>query len=244
MVIRRERGSGWDHPRWPRHTALIAVVLAPVLVGTGVTAHYRVVPADKALAALVVAVLLGIGLERLRSAPTGGGSTLLPVPGWLRRTGSANLTLPPLMSLATAELLAAWSTVWVELGRLPWLGLVAALLPASLAAALWLAAQLRDISAPPANSETGTVAGLSLVRARTLFHGLLVLALAVPLLITLSGLDAGSGRRGSTSQHRVANSRPRWPSCPPAGRTSPRQLRPPGGRDLGWMKPRLRLPSL
>jgi 1,4-dihydroxy-2-naphthoate octaprenyltransferase len=189
MVIRRERGSGWDHPRWPRHTALIAVVLAPVLVGTGVTAHYRVVPADKALAALVVAVLLGIGLERLRSAPTGGGSTLLPVPGWLRRTGSANLTLPPLMSLATAELLAAWSTVWVELGRLPWLGLVAALLPASLAAALWLAAQLRDISAPPANSETGTVAGLSLVRARTLFHGLLVLALAVPLLITLSGLD-------------------------------------------------------
>jgi 1,4-dihydroxy-2-naphthoate octaprenyltransferase len=86
-------------------------------------------------------------------------------------------------------LLAAWSTVWVELGRLPWLGLVAALLPASLAAALWLAAQLRDISAPPANSEMGTMAGLSQVRARTLFHGLLVLALAVPLLITLSGLD-------------------------------------------------------
>ncbi len=97
--------------------------------------------------------------------------------------------LEPLLALAAAELLAGWGTVLVELGRLPWLGLVAAILPASLAAAIWLLARIRDLPTDPGAGRLSSVAALSEKGSRTLFHGLLVLSLAVPLLITVPGLD-------------------------------------------------------
>ena len=65
--------------------------------------------------------------------------------------------LEPLLALAAAELLAGWGTVLVELGRLPWLGLVAAILPASLAAAIWLLARIRDLPTDPGSGRLSSV---------------------------------------------------------------------------------------
>jgi len=234
MLIQRERGSWWDHPRWPRWTPLLAAVLAPVIVGTGVTARYRVVPADKAVAALAVALLIGIGVDRLRTSSRGAGTSTSQIAGWIPLAQPAGLTLlmlllaavlgawlaattawwllifgavgvagalwifasptrggtgqvAPLLGVAAIQLLAAWGTVWVELGRLPWLGVLAAVLPASLAAGLWLA--LPRNSAPmPASFRNGGRSELGDRGIRTLFHGLLILALAVPLVIAVSGL--------------------------------------------------------
>jgi 1,4-dihydroxy-2-naphthoate octaprenyltransferase len=206
------------------------------MVGTGVVAHYGLVPAGKSLAALGVAVCLGFGLLGLirTSSPAGPPgfpasvlwadrelprstvawlAVALGLSIWLAATSSWWLLAlgavcvaavavvgRPLAQnraigwdqvglLAAAELLATWGTVWVELGRLPWLGVVAAAFPASLAIALLLLAQMRDRSTDSAEGAVDLVAGLSEIRSRTLFQGLLVLALAVPLLITVPGLD-------------------------------------------------------
>lgn len=93
-----------------------------------------------------------------------------------------------LVSLAAAELLAGWGTVWVEVGRLPLLGLVAALLPASLATALLLLTDLRDQESDQASGRVTVAVRLGAIRARRGVLGLLGLALAVPLLITVPGL--------------------------------------------------------
>ncbi|MGC1185412.1 MAG: hypothetical protein WBA31_09750, partial [Candidatus Dormiibacterota bacterium] len=215
-------------------TPLLAAVLAPVVVGTGVAAHFRVVPADKAVAALAVALLFGIGVDRVRSSSRGSGPVRSGVASWIPLTQPAGPTLlilllaavlgawlaastawwllvfgligvggalrifanptssgpgklAPLLGVASIQLLAAWGTVWVELGRLPWLGLLAALLPASLVAALWLARPPKSEAIPAGFRNEGR-SQLSDRGARTLFHGLLILALAVPLVIAVSGL--------------------------------------------------------
>lgn len=90
--------------------------------------------------------------------------------------------------LVVAELLVGWGTIWVELGRLPPIGGLAMILPASLAAALLLLINLRDLPADLHLARITAPVGLGASRARTLFLGLLALALAVPLLITLPGL--------------------------------------------------------
>ncbi len=206
------------------------------MVGTGVVAHYGLVPAGKSLAALGVAVCLGFGLRGLirTSSPAGppgfrvsvlwadrelprstvawlavalGLSIWLAATSswWLLALGAVSVAAVAVLGrslaqnraigwaqvglLAAAELLATWGTVWVELDRLPWLGVVAAAFPASLATALLLLAQMRDRSTDSAEGAADPVAGLSEIRSRTLFQGLLVLALAVPLLITVPGLD-------------------------------------------------------
>lgn len=236
MRIQRGPGLLGDLSWLPPQTTMVVISIAPVIVGTGVTAHYRLVPAGRGVAALGVVLSLGFGLwGLLRTSGSGGGvgvgwarlraaREILPATlaglavalvlgawlaansaWWLLAVGvaavaiTAHLARPPgpnrpiaggqLALVAAAELLAGWGTVWVELGRLPWLGLVAAILPASLATALLILAQLRDRSAEPAETELGAVAGLSVKGARTLLQGLLVLALAVPLLITVPGLD-------------------------------------------------------
>lgn len=232
----RAKGSWWDLPPWPPRTAFLASAVAPVVVGTGVTAHFRLVPAGQALGALGVAVGLAVALHGLGSSPRVGLPTGRRVPGWPARgqvpavaaaglavatglgiwlaattawwllavgatavaaalvLGRPSLPQRPargelLAALAMAELLAGWGTVWVELGRLPVLGMVAAFLPASLATALLILVKLRDLATSPVAERLSPVAGLSERAARTLFHGLLVLALVVPLLITVPGLD-------------------------------------------------------
>lgn len=222
MVLPRDRWSFWDHPLWRGKTALVAGAVAPVVVATGVTAHYRVVPADKAVVALVASLLLGFGVDRLRPGSAAVGDRLAVgalVAGaalgiWLAATSSWWLValgvlgvgigvwlfrapgasgpgsgLASLLGIAAIELLAGWGTTWVELGRLPWLGLLAAILPASLAAAIWLLAQMIAQSPSAAELPFPQVLGLSQRGARNLFHGLLLLALAVPLLLTIPGLD-------------------------------------------------------
>jgi 1,4-dihydroxy-2-naphthoate octaprenyltransferase len=210
--------------------------VAPVVVGTGVTAHFGSVPTAKSLAALGVAVSLGFGLTGLirtshREPKTGnlvagigsvrrllwppfawlGVALVLSIwlaastAWWLLAVGAvavatvgllgrplernAAIGLDQLALVAAAVLLAGLGTVWAELGRLPWLGLVSAILPASLATTLLVLAKLRDRPIGEQDSAEGAVAGLTRKGTRALFQGLLSLALAVPLLITVPGLD-------------------------------------------------------
>ncbi|MGH7665732.1 MAG: hypothetical protein ACREN1_00220 [Candidatus Dormibacteria bacterium] len=141
-------------------------------------------------AALPLAVAAGLGVWLaaatawwlLAPGALGGGLLL----GLISYSTRGVLPLPTeLAAVAAAELLAGWGTVAVELGRLPWLGLVAAIMPASLACSLWILAR-------PATSSAGAggAPGASLTRgSQTTFQGLLMVALAVPLLTTLPGWD-------------------------------------------------------
>ena len=236
MRAERERGSWWDSPHWPPYTALLVSSVAPVVVETGVAAHFGPVPTGNSLAALGVAVSLGFGLlglirtahaEPVTGNRVAGLGSVRQLPGptvawlagalvlaiwlaattdwWLLAVGGVAVVIAGLLGrlvdrtvaigreqlalVAAAELLAGFGTVWVELGRLPWLGLVAALLPASLATTLLVLAKLRDRPTAGLDSAQGAVAGLTGKGTRTLFQGLLSLALAVPLLITIPGLD-------------------------------------------------------
>lgn len=235
-MIDRGRGSWWDRLPWPPQTAVLVSAVAPVVVGTGVAAHFGPVPADKSLAALGVAICLGFGLLGLVGSVSPGGPTRVRLPSvrtverlprssaawlavalvlgvWLAATtawwllavaavgvaATAALSQPPvpnhaigrgqLVLVAAIDLLAGWGTVRVEMGRLPGLGLVAVILPASLATALLILARMRDWSSDPVDQEQGAVVGLSRKGSKNLFQGLLGLALAVPLLITVPGLD-------------------------------------------------------
>ncbi|HEY6538587.1 MAG TPA: hypothetical protein VI138_06050 [Candidatus Dormibacteraeota bacterium] len=218
------RVSLWDSPRWPRGAALGTVVLGPVIVATGVTAHYHAVPADRALAALAVSTLLGGGMGLAASSGAGplwgrpgarrlgdrratlglgglvaGGALgiwLAVTTSWwllalgvvgtvgavavlrLWRSGSAPVRLP---ALAAGVFLAGLGTAWAELGHLTWIAPVSALMPAALAGALWLAAPQRTQPTGPA--------GLPQPNWRPVFLSLLAVALAVPLLLTIPGLD-------------------------------------------------------
>ncbi|HUY23767.1 MAG TPA: hypothetical protein VMV09_00480 [Candidatus Saccharimonadales bacterium] len=96
--------------------------------------------------------------------------------------------LQELVSLLVAELLAGWGTIWVELDRLPLIGWLAMILPASLAAALLLLMNLRDLPADLHLARITAAVRLGASQTRTFLLGLLALALAVPLLITLPGL--------------------------------------------------------
>ncbi|MFZ0168498.1 MAG: hypothetical protein WAL64_03625 [Candidatus Dormiibacterota bacterium] len=96
--------------------------------------------------------------------------------------------LQELASLLVAELLAGWGTIWVELDRLPLIGGLAMILPASLAAALLLLINLRDLPADLHLARITAAVRLGASQTRTFLLGLLALALAVPLLITLPGL--------------------------------------------------------
>lgn len=91
-------------------------------------------------------------------------------------------------ALVVAELLAVWGTVWLEVGRLPPIGGLAAILPAALAAALLLLVNLRDLPEDLHAARVTAVVCLGTSQARRLLLGLLALALAVPLLITIPGL--------------------------------------------------------
>jgi 1,4-dihydroxy-2-naphthoate octaprenyltransferase len=91
-------------------------------------------------------------------------------------------------ALVVAELLAGWGTVWVEVGRLPPIGGLAAILPAALATALLLLINLRDLPADLHAARVTAVVRLGAGQARKLLLGLLALALTVPLLITIPGL--------------------------------------------------------
>jgi 1,4-dihydroxy-2-naphthoate octaprenyltransferase len=104
-----------------------------------------------------------------------------PGPRWMRG-------LQEVAALVVAELLAGWGTVWVEVGCLPLLGGLAAILPAALAAGLLLLINLRDLPADLHAARVTAVVRLGTTQARRLFLGLLALALAVPLLITIPGL--------------------------------------------------------
>jgi 1,4-dihydroxy-2-naphthoate polyprenyltransferase len=96
--------------------------------------------------------------------------------------------LQGLAALAGAEFLAGWGTIWVELGHLPLIGGLAMILPASLAAALLLLINLRDLPGDLHVARITAAVRLGASQARTLFLALLAVALAVPLLITLPGL--------------------------------------------------------
>lgn len=236
MRAEQGRGSSWDLPTWPRQTTLLVCAVAPVVVATGVTAHYGLVPAAKSLAALGVTVALGFGLLGIRQRSRERERALSRLPGvpalgqlprsavlwlalalvlgiwlaattawWLLAIGVVGVAAAiawghgpnsgqaigrdQLALVAAADLLAGWGTLLVELGRLTWLGLVAAVLPASLATALLILAAMRARSTGPEGDRFGAVAGLSERGSRILFQGLLVLSLAVPLLITIPGLD-------------------------------------------------------
>lgn len=141
------------------------------------------------LISLLIALAIGVWLAASSAwwlLAVGAAATLVAA-------GSTRYAVPPdrgglgtLVVVAAGELLAGWGTVWVEAGHLPLLGLVAALLPASLAVALLLLSDLRDQAAAlPQISARGR---LSPARARRAVRGLLGLALAVPLLITVPGL--------------------------------------------------------
>jgi len=119
----------------------------------------------------------------LGAVATAGLLALVSRPGSRRIRG-----LEEMAALAVAELLAGWGTVWVEVGRLTPIGGLAAILPATLAAALLLLVNLRDLTADLHAARVTAVVRLGTSRARRLFLGLLALALAVPLLITIPGL--------------------------------------------------------
>lgn len=144
-----------------------------------------------ALVWLVLAAAIGIWLS-LSSAwwllvPGGLASAALLALG--RRPGPRRFRgFQEMAALVLAELLAGWGTVWVELGRLPPIGGLAAILPATLAAALLLLINLRDLTADVHAARITAVVRLGTSQARRLFLGLLALALAVPLLITVPGL--------------------------------------------------------
>jgi len=107
----------------------------------------------------------------------------------VRSPGSPRVRgLQELASLVVAELLAGWGTIWVELGHLPLIGGLAMILPASLAAALLLLINLRDLPADLHVVRITAAVRLGASQARTFLLGLMALALAVPLLITLPGL--------------------------------------------------------
>ncbi|MGH7643759.1 MAG: hypothetical protein ACRENX_12260 [Candidatus Dormibacteria bacterium] len=236
MTAEPGRGSWWDHPRWPAVTTLLICCVAPVVVATGVTAHYRTIPASRSLAALGVAIALGLGLRaaRFRSGeqaqaparlPGIWANGQLPLPAllgfavamalaiwlaattawWLLVVGAAGVSTALVLGrhpagrsapgrkqvamAAASELLAVWGTVYVEMGHLDWLGVVAAILPASLVTALLVLVSNRD---RPFEEQFGSRRALSRSSPReavVLFQGSLILSLAVPLLITIPGLD-------------------------------------------------------
>jgi 1,4-dihydroxy-2-naphthoate octaprenyltransferase len=139
----------------------------------------------------VLAAAIGVWLSLssawwlLAAGAVGTASVLILV----RRLASAHLRgLEELTALIVAELLAGWGTIWVELGRLPLIGGLAMILPVSLAAALLLLINLRDLPADLRAARVTVAVRLGMSQARTLFLGLLGLALAVPLLITIPGL--------------------------------------------------------
>lgn len=122
----------------------------------------------------------------LLAVGAGASASLLIV---VRRPVSPRVRgLQELGALVVAELLAGWGTVWAELGRLPLIGGLAMLLPASLAAALLLIINLRDLPEDLHVARITAAVRLGASQARALFLGLLVMALAVPLLITIPGL--------------------------------------------------------
>jgi 1,4-dihydroxy-2-naphthoate octaprenyltransferase len=86
-------------------------------------------------------------------------------------------------------LVATCGTVFVETGRVGVLAVLAAILPGSLAAALLLVNNLRDIDTDRAVGKRTLAVILGPQRSRWLFLGLLGLALAVPLFIAIPGIE-------------------------------------------------------
>lgn len=144
-----------------------------------------------AVAWLGAAAVIGVWLSLasawwLLAVATVASASLLIL---VRRQASPGVRgLQELAALVVAELLAGWGTVWVELGRLPLIGGLAMLLPASLAAALLLLINLRDLPADLHLARVTAAVRLGASRARALVLGLLTVALVVPLLITIPGL--------------------------------------------------------
>lgn len=111
--------------------------------------------APAAAAWLAIGVLIGIWLAAITAwwLLAAGALGLGVAWGWATRPAPARLDgYRDVAIVVLFELLASWGTVLVELHHLPWLGLVAAVLPASLAAALKLVTNLPDL---PADLATG-----------------------------------------------------------------------------------------
>ena len=86
-------------------------------------------------------------------------------------------------------LVATCGTVFVEVGKVGTLGVLAAILPGSLAAALLLVNNIRDIGTDRVVGKRTLAVLLGPRRSHWLLLGLLGLALAVPLFIAIPGID-------------------------------------------------------
>ena len=86
-------------------------------------------------------------------------------------------------------LVATGGTVLVETGRLPVLAVLAGILPGALAAAVLLVNNIRDRPQDELAGKRTLAVILGAAGARRLLFGLLGLALAVPLFITIPGIE-------------------------------------------------------
>jgi 1,4-dihydroxy-2-naphthoate octaprenyltransferase len=86
-------------------------------------------------------------------------------------------------------LVATCGTVLVETGRLPLLAVLAGILPGALAAAVLLVNNIRDRPQDELAGKRTLAVILGAAGARRLLFGLLGLALAVPLFITIPGIE-------------------------------------------------------
>ncbi|MHB1525870.1 MAG: 1,4-dihydroxy-2-naphthoate polyprenyltransferase [Candidatus Dormibacteria bacterium] len=162
----------------------------PRAASSGLVAPQLVLAA--AVAAFVLAAAIGVWLCSVTSwwLLAVGAACLLAA--WLYTGGPRPYGYRGFGELAVFVffgLVATCGTVYVEIGWVGTLAVLAAILPGALAAALLLVNNIRDIATDAAVGKRTLAVILGPQRSRRLLLALLGLALAVPLLIALPGIE-------------------------------------------------------
>ncbi len=145
-----------------------------------------------ALASFLVAALIGVWLCAVTSWWLLGVGAVCLLAAWLYTGGPRPYGYRGYGELAVFVffgLVATCGTVYVEVGRVGPLAVLASILPGALAAALLLINNIRDIPTDAAVGKRTLAVILGAQRASRLLLGLVALALAVPLFIAIPGIE-------------------------------------------------------
>ncbi len=173
------RGADGADRVGPPRAASSGLVPPRAVLGAAITAFVIAAAIGAWLAAITSWWLLGVGAVCIVAA---WGYTGGPLPYGYRGFGEVAAFL-------FFGLVATGGTVYVERGSVGTLALLAGILPGSLAAALLLVNNLRDIESDRAIGKRTLAVILGFKRAYRAFLLLLGVSLAVPLLITIPGLE-------------------------------------------------------
>lgn len=145
-----------------------------------------------ALASFLVAVAIGVWLCAVTSWWLLAVGAVCILAAWLYTGGPRPYGYRGYGELAVFiffGLVATCGTVYVEIGRVGTLAVLASILPGALAAALLLINNLRDLDTDAAVGKRTLAVILGPERSRRLLLGLIGLALAVPLFIAIPGIE-------------------------------------------------------